>query len=446
MISIRETLVKKQFLRTAARIQRGHTKTRLAQFAVVGIFFGFLFSGAIQAQQPTQPAFALKAGDRVVFYGDSITAQHLYTRFVEDFVITRYPQMRIDFYNAGVSGDTVTGGYSGDMQTRLTRDVLPLHPTVVTIMLGVNDGRYTTKFEKNFQAYKTGYRTLVDDLKTDLPGVRLTLIRPSPYDEIAHPPDIAGYNGVLLRYGNFLSRLGEKQGLPVVDFNQSMTDALRAGMKIDPRMAGSLLPDRIHPSPAGHWIMAAALVRGWNISPIVSSVALDAARTQITSQQNTVVSEMNGTTNGLRWTQLDRALPLPLELSDSMTQFLLQVSDIASLDRQMLYVTGLSAASYSLEIDDKKIAAFSRQELASGINLALYETPMERQAKSIDWTADDRSKLNGTRFDLLFDGNTIPGEADAVQVLDALDAQEVNQEYKDAQPKPHTFTLTADGR
>ncbi len=360
--------------------------------------------------------------------------------------ISRYPEMRIDFYNAGVSGDTVSGGYAGGIETRLKRDVLPWHPTVVTIMLGMNDGRYTTAFDKNFQAYKTGYRTLVDDLKTDLPGVRLTLISPSPYDEITRTPIIPGYNSVLLRYGNFLSQWGAKQGIPVVDFNQPMTDALRAGMKIDPRMAASLLPDRIHPSLAGHWIMAAALARGWNINPIVSSVTLDAARTDITNQQNTTVSGLNETANGLRWTQLDRALPLPLELNDSMTQFLLQISDIASLDQQMLRVTGLSAASYSLEIDGQKIASFSRQELAGGINLALYSTPMEQQAKSIDWTAQDRAKLSGTRFDLMFEGDKIAGEADAVRVLDTLDQQMIDAEYKNAQPKPHTFALIADGQ
>src|ERR1700723_55828 len=86
-------------------------------------------------------SFALRDGDRVVFYGDSITAQRLYTRFAEDMVVSRYPKLRIQFYNAGVSGDTVSGGHSGDMDTRLKRDVLPFHPTVVTIMLGMNDGR-----------------------------------------------------------------------------------------------------------------------------------------------------------------------------------------------------------------------------------------------------------------------------------------------------------------
>jgi lysophospholipase L1-like esterase len=435
--------VKQHLIRHAARI-RQQRKSHTVLFTLLGVILGLLFCARIQAQQSASQVFALKAGDRVVFYGDSITAQHQYTRLVEDFVVTRYPQMRVDFYNAGVSGDAVTGGHSGDMQTRLKRDVLPLRPTMVTIMLGMNDGRYTTAFENNFQAYKTGYRTLVDDLKTDLPGVRLTLIRPSLYDEIAHPPMIPGYNSVMLRYGDFLAQLGQKLGLPVVDFNQPMTDVLRVGMKIDPLMAGSLLPDRIHPSPAGHWIMAAALVSGWNISPIVSSVVLDAARTEIASQQNTTVSGLKETANGLQWMQLDRALPLPLELNDSMTQFLLQISDIASLDKQMLCVTGLSAASYSLEIDGHTIASFSRQELASGINLAMFQTPMEQQAKSIDWTADDRSKLSGTRFDLLSDRENIPGKASAIQVLDVLDAKEVNQEYRDAQPTPHTFTLLVD--
>src|SRR5580658_3281360 len=56
---------------------------------------------------------ALHDGDRVLFYGDSITAQRLYTRFVEDFLLTRYPELQVSFFNAGVPGDTVYGGYTG---------------------------------------------------------------------------------------------------------------------------------------------------------------------------------------------------------------------------------------------------------------------------------------------------------------------------------------------
>jgi lysophospholipase L1-like esterase len=431
---------------TATDVPRVHRATSGWRSIACGVVLGILACASVSAEQPSAPAFALKAGDKVVFYGDSITAQRLYTRFVEDFVVSRYPLMRIEFYNAGVSGDTVEGGHAGSMETRVKRDVLPWRPNALTIMLGMNDGRYTAAFDKNFETYESGYRRLVDHLKADLPGVRLTLIRPSPYDEMAHPPAISGYNEVMVRYGDFVSQQGEKEDVPVVNFNQTVTDALHAGIRIDARMAGSLLPDRIHPSPFGHWIMAAALVSGWKISPIVSSVMIDAARTAITSQQNTAASGLTQTGDELRWTQLDGALPLPLELNDSMMQYLLEISDIGSLDQQMLRVSGLSAASYSLEIDGQKIGLFSRQELASGVNLALYQTPMEQQAKSIDWTADDRAKLSGTRFDLLTETANIPSRQAAMEALDALDQRMIDAEYENAKPKPHIFALTAEGQ
>jgi hypothetical protein len=284
----------------------------------------------------------------------------------------------------------------------------------------------------------------VDTLKADLPGVRLLLIRPSPYDEIAHPPAIAGYNSVMVRYGDFVSQLGAELNIPVVDFNSAVDNALRSGMKIDPRMAGSLLPDRIHPSETGQWIMAAALIQGWHTSPTVSSVAIDAARTTVETKENTAVSGLTETGTELKWSQLDQALPLPLELNDAMTQFLLEISEIPSLDRQVLKVTGLSAAAYTLYIDSQEIGIFSREELASGINLALYTTPMEQQAKSIDWTADDRAKLSGTRFDLMTDGDNIPDEPKGVSILGALDQKLIDREYENAQPKPHTFELIAE--
>jgi hypothetical protein len=276
------------------------------------------------------------------------------------------------------------------------------------------------------------------------PDAHFTFIEPSPYDEIAHPPAVSGYNTVMARYGDFDAQLAQHMGAPIANFNQDVDDALRAAVRIDPRMAGALLPDRIHPASAGHWIMAASLVKAWHISPIVSSVVVDAAGCKVVDQQNTAVSALTATANALHWTQLDQALPLPLELNDSMIQFLLETSDIGLLDQQLLRATGLSAASYALTIDDQKIGAFSREELAGGINLALFQTPMEQQAKSIDWTSDDRSKLSGTRFDLITEGDKLPGEADALRTLDALDALMVNEEYRNAQPKPHTFTLTAE--
>lgn len=388
--------------------------------------------------------FALHDGDRVVLYGDSITAQRLYTRFVEEFIVSRYPHLHISFYNAGVGGDTVDGGYAGDRDTRLKRDVYPHRPTVVTIMLGMNDGRYTTdNFEKNFAVYESGYRKLVGALKANIPGVRIFLICPSPYDEIAHPPAIAGYNSVMIRYCIFLRKFGREQNLPVIDFNAAVTGVLHAAVGVDKVAAGSLLPDRIHPSPYGHWVMAAALAQAWGVNPVVSRVVVDAARGVVAAQENTTITDFRNAGGTLSWTELDRALPLPLELNDSMIRFLLDVSNIKSLDQQVLKITGLTAPRYELAINGTKVAAFSAGELAQGVNLALYSTPVEQAAKPIDWTADDRAKLSGTQFDLQIAKNPIADVAQAMQALDALDRQMIDEEYQAAQPKPHQFQLIA---
>src|SRR5476649_246862 len=77
------------------------------------------------------PPFALHDGDRVVFFGDSITQEGGYGRLVEEFTRSRYPLWNVRFYNAGVGGDTVQGGWAGNSDIRVTRDVVSLKPTVV---------------------------------------------------------------------------------------------------------------------------------------------------------------------------------------------------------------------------------------------------------------------------------------------------------------------------
>ena len=102
------------------------------------LFLLLLLSSGLFAQAD----FYLKDGDRVVFYGDSITDQRLYTTFTESYVLTRFPRMKVSFVHSGWGGDRVTGGGGGPIDVRLQRDVLTYKPTVLTIMLGMNDGRY----------------------------------------------------------------------------------------------------------------------------------------------------------------------------------------------------------------------------------------------------------------------------------------------------------------
>jgi phospholipase/lecithinase/hemolysin len=86
--------------------------------------------------------FKLKNGDKVVFYGDSITDQRLYTVIAETFVATRYPHLQIDFVNSGWGGDSVSGGGGGPIDTRLQRDIFAYRPTVVSADTSTLSNRY----------------------------------------------------------------------------------------------------------------------------------------------------------------------------------------------------------------------------------------------------------------------------------------------------------------
>jgi len=49
--------------------------------------------------------FFIHNGDRVVFLGDSITEQRLYTTFIEAYALTRHPDWKLTFRNVGWSAE-----------------------------------------------------------------------------------------------------------------------------------------------------------------------------------------------------------------------------------------------------------------------------------------------------------------------------------------------------
>jgi lysophospholipase L1-like esterase len=384
---------------------------------------------------------ALRDGDRVAFYGDSITAQRFYTRFVEDIFLTRYPHLHVTFFNAGVSGDTVHGGYTGDMPIRLKRDLFPHQPTVVTIMLGMNDGYYMPFDQKYLDIYEDGYGKLLDSIQTTLPAVRITLISPTPYDEATHGTEFAHYNQVITRHAAFVKELAATSHLGFSDFFQSITHLTNAGMEKNPSLAALLVPDRIHPAEAAHWVMAAELARSWGASPMVSSVELDALQANPVATDNTHISGLAMDGGRLQWTQADDALPLPLNLNDGMVQFVLSVSDLAQMDQQMLRVDHLSEPRYTLKIDGRVIASFKHEELAAGVNLALYATPMLSQARDVDGIELKRTRLDEANFILAIEDPKAPDAAGATKAIEEKDAALAEQQRKAALPLPHVFEL-----
>lgn len=389
----------------------------------------------------------LKSGDRVVFYGDSITEQRLYTSYVETFLVTRLPKLDLRFVHSGVGGDRVGGGWAGPIDLRLDRDVIAYKPTVMTVMLGMNDASYQPYKEETFSTYATGYRHLLEKTKSALPGIRFTLIEPSPFDDVTRAPGWeGGYNGVLARYGQYVKELASQQGASVADLNTPVVAMLTKAKEADATGAQKIIPDRVHPGDAGHLIMAEALLKAWNAPGQVASVEIDANGKKVVKAENAKVASLTQNGETLTWDETDGSLPFPLDDKNATLMLAVHSSDfVEALDQEPLKVTGLTAARYTLRIDGQEAGAFTKEQLAGGINLATLPTPMVKQAAEVHGLTWKHLELHQARWrnvQMPFDNDKSPALQRALSALDALEESTVKQQRAAAQPKPHRYELS----
>ena len=409
---------------------------------------GLIFTAVaiVSAAHAQSQGFYLKDGDCLLFYGDSITQQRFYTNFVETYVLTRWPEMKVTFINSGWGGDRVTGGGGGTADVRLQRDVIAYHPSVVTVMLGMNDGRVQAFNQDIFNTFSSGYQHIVQTLREKLPEARLTLIQPSPYDDMTRPPRFeGGYNAVLVRYGQFIKDLAQQQNLGVADLNAPVVAALQKARTIDDSLSQKLIPDRIHPGPGIHLVMAEALLRAWNAPATVTAVEIDARKGKATRAGNTLLTGLIQKRDTLSWTQLDRALPMPVDTRDSLVALAVRASDaVEALNQETLKVAGLKKPRYALKIDGEEVGSWTKENLAAGINLGALSTPMAKQAMGVHDLTLKHNDIHFTRWrqvQIRLPEESTPAFQKALEALDALEADLVRQQHAAAQPKAHQYEL-----
>ena len=200
---------------------------------------------------PVQP---LKAGDRVAFFGDSLTAQDLYTTFVANHYLALRPEMKLAFKNAGVGGDKLSNGIA-----RIDRDLVPFKPTVITCCFGMNDAGYVPpddpKAAANLATYKADYAKMVSLLREKCPGARIILFTTT----VVYPAKLKRYNETLAQFSAFVREFGKEQKLQVVELYNPMLKWVEQ----DPSGAyiSNLIPDGVHPNAAGQFLMAGLILK-----------------------------------------------------------------------------------------------------------------------------------------------------------------------------------------
>jgi GDSL-like Lipase/Acylhydrolase family len=323
---------------------------------------------------------------------------------------------------------------------------------VMTIMLGMNDGHSQPATPQNDTTFFNGYEYIVNTVQKADPGIRVTLIEPSPYDDVTRPPLFpGGYNAVLLNFSKWIANYARQKNLTVADFNSPMVAMLEKANSADPAQAQKILPDRVHPAISGHLIMAEQLLKAWNARPTVSSVAIDASGSvpKLTFADFAQVSDLKGG-NGLQWTEQDSSLPLPFAEwtsggNGALMALAIRSSDVTeALNEEPLRVTGLKPGNYTLQIDGTSVGSFSSSDLASGVNLAVLNTPMAQQAAEVYELTVAHSTIHNDRWrniQVPMAKYALPEARPAMDSLDSLERAVVARQRDAARPRAHTFQI-----
>lgn len=147
--------------------------------------------GIPAAASPAGSRVRLRPDDIVLFQGDSITDWGRdktkdgpnasgalgggYPLVTTAELLRRYPGLHLQVYNRGISGHKVY-----QLADRWDTDCLALKPTVLSILVGVNDYWHTLTHGYNgtLQTYRDDYHKLLDRTVKVLPGVRLIILEP----------------------------------------------------------------------------------------------------------------------------------------------------------------------------------------------------------------------------------------------------------------------------
>lgn len=206
----------------------------------------------------------LSDGQRLVMIGDSITDSDRrfprgeglfqgvgrgYVAFVDAMLQTAYPERCIRVTNMGIGGNTVR-----DLKARWTTDVLELKPDWLSVMIGIND--VWRQFDQpaipeshvGLEEYE---ETLEELAKAALPGLQgLVVMTPFFLEPRAEDP----MRQRMDTFGQAAKRIADRCGAVFIDTQAAFGRILS---RYHPALLAS---DRVHPTMAGHMVLARAFL------------------------------------------------------------------------------------------------------------------------------------------------------------------------------------------
>ena len=201
----------------------------------------------------------MKNGDVILFQGDSITDGnrgrnedpnhihgHGYQYIIASEMYADNTEIDFDVFNRGVSGDRIAQLYG-----RWKEDCINLKPTVVSILIGINDcnGVYQCNNGSLPERYKKIYRYMLDEVLEQNPDVLLVIME--PFFGVSEDKAQNEYMKTHVReYSKAAKEIAEEYGAVFVPL-QDVFDEYAKHTDIF-----NLIWDGVHPTTGGHQLIA----------------------------------------------------------------------------------------------------------------------------------------------------------------------------------------------
>jgi lysophospholipase L1-like esterase len=222
------------------------------------------------------------AGKRVLWLGDSITADGKYVSYIEYYLNRQSPMGRFDIISIGLASETVSGLSERNhpfprpcLFERLQRALDQIKPEIVVACYGMNDGIYHPQSPERMRAFQSGISNLIVTVKAS--QAELILLTPAPFDTLPIRSRVLGdgaaaysyaapyekYDSVLADYSRWETTRARRKAF-VVDLRTAMVryqDRQRAQ-----ESGFSFSADGIHPSAQGHLLMALTILKSFGIN------------------------------------------------------------------------------------------------------------------------------------------------------------------------------------
>lgn len=206
------------------------------------------------------PATRIQENDMVLFIGDSVTdcgrsrdddsfLGSGYVGMIAAWYSALFPHQRTHFINRGISGNRVR-----DLRARWESDVIEPRPNLVSILIGINDTwrAFDSNDPTSTEDFERDYRAILEHTRA---GIFSQLVLCEPF-VLPIPADRKAWRVDLDPRIQVVRQLAVEYSATLVPLDGIFAQAAAAR-----RDLAFWTPDGVHPSPAGHALIAQAWLK-----------------------------------------------------------------------------------------------------------------------------------------------------------------------------------------